>query len=71
MPKARQEHVAILDIKIAIFTKDGQELHGPVMNQQDMTAENVPHMKRIQVTGFDKFECLKKVREAIKKLEDV
>lgn len=70
MPKERQEHVAIIDVRIAVFTKKDKELHGPVMNQQEMSEMQVPHMKRIQVSGFDKFECMKKVRAALKRLAE-
>lgn len=70
MPKQRQEHIAIVDVKIAVFTKDGKELHGPVMNQEEMKEENVPHMFRFQVSGFDRFECLKKIRFMVNKIKE-
>lgn len=61
----KQEHIAIIDLKIAVFTKKGKELHGPVLNQEQMNESGVPHELKLQVSGFDKFECIKKVKEII------
>ena len=69
MPKEKQEHVAIIDLKVAIFIKKGKELHGPVLNQEQMKQEGIEHETKIQISGFDKFECIKKLKEAIDGLQ--
>lgn len=61
----KEQHIAIIDMKVSVFTKKGKELHGPVMNQEQMKEGGVPHELKFQISGFDKFECMKKVKEII------
>lgn len=64
--KEKQEHIAIVTTSIAIFTKDEKgNLHGPVMNQEQMTESGVEHKQKFTISGFDKFECLKKLKEIV------
>lgn len=63
MPKEKQEHIAIVNISVAVFTKDSKGgVNGPVMNQQEMESEHIPHTQRFVISGFDKFECIKKIK---------
>lgn len=66
----KQEHIAIIDMKVAIFTKKGKELHGPVLNQEQMEAEGIEHQTKFTVSGFDKFECIKKVKEIMREINE-
>lgn len=71
MPSEKQEHVAIVTTTIAVFTKSKSgELYGPVMNQQEMSEIDLPHISRVSINGFDKFECIKKTKGAIQSLKE-
>lgn len=66
MSNVKKKHSAVLHIKIEVYdVLDSGELSGKPLSRKELKEHGIPVSALAKVNGFDKFDCLKNLKQKL------
>jgi hypothetical protein len=70
MTNDKAKHMAVMNVLLEVHEVDEQgRCSGKIVSSEELSQAGLKPKFLLTVTGFDKFECLKKLKERIREIQ--